>query len=100
MTWIWTHLKANFLGSPKSTISGACGLIISITLSILLLPPKASAPLILVAVLRGVVDFTKQDAGKVLAKIPGKPDPELVPGHETPDNPAAVAVVEVDPPKA
>lgn len=96
----WTDLKTNFLGSPKSTISGVCGLIISITLSVLLLPPKASAPLVLIAVCRGIVDFTKQDAGKQLAKVPGKAEPELVPSHETPDDPEAVPVGEANPPQA
>ena len=96
----WTDLKANFLGSPKSTITGLCGLAISVTIAIIALPPKASAPVVILAVLRGIVDFTKQDAGKQLALVPGKSDPELVPSHETPDDPAAVAVSNVNPPQA
>jgi hypothetical protein len=55
---------SNFLAHPKSTIVGACGFIISVTLAISALPPKASVPVIMVACLRAVMMFFSQDAGK------------------------------------
>lgn len=93
----WRTLKANFLRSPKSTITGACGLAIVVILALAALPPKASATAIVLAVLRAVVDFSKQDAGKQLAWVPGEPQPQLVPSHETPDSPAAVPVKSTEP---
>ena len=83
MQWsnVWAH--------PKSTIVGACGLIISVTLAIGALPPKASVPVVLVAVLRAVVMFLSQDAGTTLAKLPGVSEAVPVPSHEVPDDPQA-----------
>jgi hypothetical protein len=80
-------LKANFLKSPKTTITGACGAAIAIILAVMALPPKASAPVIAIAVLRALIDFSKQDAGTTLAIPPGSNTPQQVPSHEVPDNP-------------
>lgn len=91
----WTTWKQNFLRSPKSTITGICGLAIAIILAIYALPPKTSGALIAVAVLRAVVDFSKQDAGTTLAIAPGSSTPQQVSSHEVPDDPAAVAVPQV-----
>lgn len=90
----WTDLKANFLKSPKTTITGICGAAIAIILAVMALPPKASIPVIAVAVLRAVVDFTKQDAGQTVVISPQNPTPHLEPSSEVPDNPNATAVKE------
>jgi hypothetical protein len=85
----WATFKANVFKSPKTTITGLCGAGIAITLAWMSLPPKASVPVTIIAILRALVDFTKQDAGVTSAIVPGSPTPQLVPSHEVPDDPNA-----------
>ena len=58
----WAQFKANFANNPKSTLVGVCGLIIAITLAVMALPPKASIPVTIVAVLQAIVRFASADA--------------------------------------
>ena len=88
----WTDIKANFLKSPKTTITGICGAAIAIILAVMALPPKASAGVIAIAVLRAVVDFTKQDAGTTVVTTPQNPTPHLEASTEVPLNPSASIV--------
>jgi hypothetical protein len=88
----WNQIKANFLSSPKSTITGLCGAAIAIILAVMALPPKASAGVIAVAILRALVDFSKTDAGKVVVTSSANPEPHLEPSTEVPLNPAATPV--------
>jgi len=90
----WTTFKANFFKSPKSTITGLCGLAIALILAWMALPPKASIPVTAIALLRAVIDFLKQDAGQTTVVTPDNPTPHLEPSSEVPDNPAAVVVKE------
>jgi hypothetical protein len=46
------------------------------------------------AVARIWIGLIQNDAGTTLAVVPGSPSPQLVPSHETPDNPAATPVKE------
>jgi hypothetical protein len=39
------------------------------------------------------ISLITQDAGTVLAKVPGSSDPQIVPAHSVPDDPKAVAIV-------
>lgn len=91
----WSTLKLSFLRSPKSTITGLCGLAIALILAWMTLPPKASIPVTAVALLRALVDFLKTDAGVTSAIVPGSPTPQLVPSHEVPDDPNAQSVKEI-----
>lgn len=86
---IWMQ---NFWKSPKSTFTGLLGAGIAITIAIIALPAKASAPVVVLAVLRALIDFTKQDAGTTLAVPPGSDVPQQVPSHEIPDDPNAIVV--------
>lgn len=91
----WTAQWKNLFRSPKSTITGILGAAIAVTLAIMILPPKASIPVTIIAVCRALIDFTKQDAGMTLAVSAADPTqtPKLVPSHEVPDDPAETAAV-------
>ena len=80
----------------QTTLNGYLSVGISVCVALLEVPsiPKqyiASIGAVL-AVLRVISGHMQQDAGKQLADVPGAPTPQLVPSHETPDNPAAVPV--------
>lgn len=88
----WKQIKSNFMQSPKSTITGLCGLAIALILAWMTLPPKASIPVTAVALLRAAVDFLKQDAGQTTLTTPANPVPHLETSTEVPLNPSATIV--------
>lgn len=64
------------------------------------IPPTLMAWLSFVAGLaRAYVGFKQQDADRVLAKLPGQPEPTPVPAHPVPDDPKAKVITPTDAPK-
>ena len=55
-------LLAKGIANWKTTVSGLCGLVIAVLLAVAALPPKASAVVIAVALLRAVVAWVSLDA--------------------------------------
>lgn len=91
------HLQANW----KSTISGILTVILATISALLALPSVQTlvSPKTLL-ILGGVSAVGKvwmalitQDAGTVIANVPGKTEPVVVPSHEVPDSPVAKAVL-------
>ena len=87
---------APILGSPKSTINGLLSAAIAVIVAVLAIPPGARKVVYVLATLRALNGLFQQDAGSVLARVPGSAEPQAVPSHESPDDAAAVPVAGVN----
>ena len=96
----------NFLASWKSTLSGFCTILLVVGGAAISyfarLPSAQQSPttLKIISVLSALVGIAKivlsiitPDADKVLAKVPGQAQPQVVAAHPVPDNPADKAVL-------
>jgi hypothetical protein len=78
----------------QTTIEGYLSLAITVCLVLQGADPTLLSPHVMqyIALTLGVLNAVNRslqgDAGKTLAKVPGNPDPEIVPSHEIPNNPA------------
>ncbi len=87
------------LASWKSSVAGilsfltTTGVVLLATGTSFLSPKVTSFITIGLALARAYMGLIQADADKVLATVPGSPEPKVVPGHLVPDMPGATAVV-------
>jgi hypothetical protein len=98
MSNFWQALIANW----KTTTNGFLAFLIATATVVMAFtsqnPDKtnlkiSSACAIVLALCRAYVGLIQKDADKVLAKVPGQAQPQVVAAHPVPDNPADKAVL-------
>lgn len=87
------------LNYSQTSLEGYLSLTITICLALMasgspLIGPHAMQIITLIlAVLNAINRHFQTDAGKTVALVPGSDTPEVVPSHETPNDPSATPVV-------
>jgi hypothetical protein len=88
----------NLLTHWKSTVSGFLTITLTTTTTLLafpnlLKPRTVMIMLVAQALAKAYMSIITQDAGTVLAQVPGSATPQAVPSHEIPDQAAAKVVL-------